>query len=253
MNKNKILIAVTVALSVGLYATVSDNINLKRQIATLQQRNEELLSELSETAAELTYVKDGAENLILEVRKAYEDKDYETVRRTAKKIHEDFLGTDEDIEAQSYIVLLDEIVKQEVLQKQEESRLQQKANSVTREEYVKGLLDITNISFEMDYLGGTDVHIDFVNKSDKTIKYIKFYCTPYNAVGDSVSCTLSNKSEALLKGTGPYEKGQSNSDNFWMKVWYNTTISKIDLTRIEIEYTDRTKETLLGYDVSLIY
>lgn len=51
--------------------------------------------------------------------------------------------------------------------------------------------------------GGVDVKIYWRNDTGKTIKYITFTVTPYNAVGDQVYSEIANKSVEKLRITGP--------------------------------------------------
>jgi len=91
--------------------------------------------------------------------------------------------------------------------------------------------------------GGVDVHITFVNKSDRTFKYVTFGVTPYNAVGDRVSSEIGDKSFARLLDTGPYKPGHGcPSWRYWDCIWYNPSIRSIKLNTVEIDYMDGTHE-----------
>lgn len=102
--------------------------------------------------------------------------------------------------------------------------------------------------------GGVDVFIGFTNNSDKTIKYIYFEVTPYNAVGDEVYSQIGNESTVLLQDTGPYQKGEGLSGTYyyWQNMWYTWDISSIVLDKIEIEYTDGSTKTISGDEVNLV-
>ncbi len=94
--------------------------------------------------------------------------------------------------------------------------------------------------------GGVDVHITFINKSDKTIKYVTFGVAPYNAVGDRVSSEIGDRSFARLETTGPYKPGHGSSSGYWGCIWYNYSIRRIKLNNVEIEYMDGTEEAFFG-------
>ncbi|MCQ2278591.1 MAG: hypothetical protein MJZ62_04745 [Bacteroidales bacterium] len=86
--------------------------------------------------------------------------------------------------------------------------------------------------------GGRDVHFNFKNKSDKTIKYLTFEVYFYNAVDDLVYCEIRNYCSFRGKYTGPV-KPQGHSDGgYWDCVIYNYQAKRIVLTSIDIEYTD---------------
>ena len=67
----------------------------------------------------------------------------------------------------------------------------------------KPAVEITRTDFKMNSVGGVSPSIYFCNNSSKVIKYITWYMTPYNAVGDAVRCTVSNRSQVQGKTTGP--------------------------------------------------
>ena len=96
--------------------------------------------------------------------------------------------------------------------------------------------------------GGVSVRFWYRNDSDKSIKYVTFTVVPYNAVKDVQKCKTSGRSAALLQVTGPIEAGKTRSCTF-ENVWYNSTISTVELTNIELDYMDGSKETLKGSDI----
>lgn len=101
--------------------------------------------------------------------------------------------------------------------------------------------------------GGVDAYVSFTNKSSKTIKYITWTVIPYNAVGDVVYSEIGYKSEAHLSDTGPYAQGQGHGSGwYWSCVWYNSTITSIKLSEIEIEYTDGSNKTISGNDINYV-
>ena len=69
--------------------------------------------------------------------------------------------------------------------------------------------------------GGAEPYIYWCNNSGKTIKYITFTAIPYNAVGDSVACTISGKKAVNLKITGPIEMITKEYDATYKLVYYH--------------------------------
>jgi hypothetical protein len=88
--------------------------------------------------------------------------------------------------------------------------------------------------------GGVNVEIDyFYYCEDKDIKYITFTVIPYNSVGDIQYCDITGKSKANLQYTGPIgANARPNTHRIFENVWYNISISKIKLVKVEVEYTD---------------
>lgn len=69
----------------------------------------------------------------------------------------------------------------------------------------KPAVEITHTWFKTNSVGGVTVEIYYCNNSSKTIKYITWYMTPYNAVGDPVKCSVRGYSQISGKTTGPIE------------------------------------------------
>lgn len=90
--------------------------------------------------------------------------------------------------------------------------------------------------------GGVDVFIDFVNLSDKTVKYVNWTAIPYNAVGDKVRGEISRRSEVKFLKTGPISPYEGTR-GYWETLWYNYSIICMEITRLSIEYMDGSKKT----------
>lgn len=80
-------------------------------------------------------------------------------------------------------------------------------------------LRIYSTAVGLDSVGGAKPRIAILNNSGKTIKYIYFTVTPYNAVGDAVSSQIGNKRTTTLSITGPiapltYENVLQNYSNY---------------------------------------
>jgi hypothetical protein len=103
-----------------------------------------------------------------------------------------------------------------------------------------------------NFAGGVGVRFSFKNTGTKTIKYITFYVTPYNAVDDPVVCSIRLRSEAALQFTGPLVPNQVKSYVSWENVWYNNSIKYAKLTKVYIQYMDGTDETVPVSQVTLL-
>lgn len=93
-----------------------------------------------------------------------------------------------------------------------------------------------------DSAGGTGMMFSYYPLADSSnpIKYITVTVTPYNAVGDKVSSTVGNKSETDLKITGPLHGHERSKRARFGEVWYNHSIDRVHLNRIEVEMMDGT-------------
>ncbi len=110
--------------------------------------------------------------------------------------------------------------------------------------------------------GGVDAHVNFVNTSRKTFKYVVFEVIPYNRVGDVAPSEIGYKSTARLQATGPHKpmtsffesvyKSALDMDGYWENVWYNSTIRCIEVHSVEITYMDGSTECFSGAEVSKV-
>ncbi|MBO4997062.1 MAG: hypothetical protein J6D02_03580 [Lachnospira sp.] len=111
----------------------------------------------------------------------------------------------------------------------------------------KNSIKITKKYFDMNSVGGCDVYIYGTNTSGKSIDYISFTVSYYNAVGDSLSDSISHDRTKCLQYTGPIAPGASfGSGKYWSAAWYNTTTNSFKIDSVEIEYEDGTTQTVSG-------
>ena len=75
---------------------------------------------------------------------------------------------------------------------------------------------------------------------NKTINYINFYVSAYNAVGDKIACDIRGFNLPGLEYTGPLQpSGRFNGT--WETVCYNYSLKKFKIDSIEIEFSDETE------------
>jgi len=103
-------------------------------------------------------------------------------------------------------------------------------------------------------VGGVDVNITWQNISDKDIKYITFFVEFYNAVGDKVPNDINRLLQgASLKATGPYRANQSQSTLLtWKNVWYNKSIDKTVITKIEVIFMDNSSVSFVSSELDKV-
>lgn len=102
-------------------------------------------------------------------------------------------------------------------------------------------------------VGGRDIHFNYQNISKtKTIKYLVFSVTFYNAVGDKAYDDIRDYCDFNGKDTGPIKPMGYGSDGYWECAIYNYQAKKMVLNSINIEYTDGTTLYIGGEDLKLI-
>ena len=96
---------------------------------------------------------------------------------------------------------------------------------------------------DMDSVGGVEPVFFIVNNSNKTVKYINFNVTFYNAVGDKVFNEIGNYGNAKLRITGPLKPWHGEM-YCWDPVFYNYSVEKIYVKQATITYMDGTQKTV---------
>lgn len=112
-----------------------------------------------------------------------------------------------------------------------------KANALFKKCQASGIAIIdSEVYDESEYTSGTGYKINFFNTSAKTIKYISFTLTGYNAVDDVVSTKT-------VKGIGPIAKDQNGEYNF-NYVWHTDIVQTVKISSIKIQYMNGTFKTI---------
>ncbi len=133
------------------------------------------------------------------------------------------------------------------------------------EEEVQNIIKVFDVSVaNINSVGGVDMQIAWENTSNKTIKYIYFNVTAYNAVGDPVACDIRGYYTINGEVTGPIEPGtvignyNIDSDtyfngHYWECLYYNSTIRSFKLNSIEIKYMDGTNVKISSSEIPYAY
>lgn len=148
----------------------------------------------------------------------------------------------------------EEYKKTEEYVKAEEERkeLEKKEKELKAKESVEDVIRINYVGMSNhDSVGGFDVYINYINNSEKTIKYATFGIKFYNDVGDMVVCTIKRDLVNYMQDTGPYEKGEGLQGKGWKwGKYYNWTATSVKLVSVSIEYTDGTTRNLSTDEVA---
>lgn len=121
------------------------------------------------------------------------------------------------------------------------------AQEVQKEiEEAKKLIRVTKVAVSApDSAGGVELYFNYINNSDKVIKYVNFSVTFYNAVGDVVKGKYDQSTVNRCYDTGPFKKGEGRTGTWWhWGDFYNWDITSVKLVDLSIEYTDGTTVTL---------
>ena len=106
---------------------------------------------------------------------------------------------------------------------------------------------IDSWGWELNSADGVEPYFTYYNTSKKTIKYVDFYFSLYNAVGDKCYLKYNKSYIGSVRGVGPVETDCSGSWN-WDRATHYTTAdaSEMRIVKIVITYMDKTVKTLTG-------
>lgn len=112
-------------------------------------------------------------------------------------------------------------------------------------EEARQLIRVTKVAVSApDSAGGVELYFNYINNSDKVIKYVNFSVTFYNAVGDIVKGKYNQSTVNYCYDTGPFKKGEGRTGTWWhWGDFYNWDITSVKLVDLSIEYTDGTTVT----------
>ena len=110
-------------------------------------------------------------------------------------------------------------------------------------------VEVTKPKGKINRVNGFDLYQTYYNAGDKVIKYLTFSYLPYNAVGDVVRCTVTQKTEARGQITGPIKPDTYDDSAGWRSLWYNPTIESVKIVGIHIQFMDNTQEVIEGKDI----
>ena len=115
--------------------------------------------------------------------------------------------------------------------------------------YALGLINIESaVLCPPNSVGGCDYRFSYVNKSRKTIKYLYWEGTIYNAVNDVVYCDIRRCCNYTGKDTGPVACGATGG-GVWDCIIYNHSADTVKLNNIKITYLDGSNATINASDI----
>lgn len=95
---------------------------------------------------------------------------------------------------------------------------------------------------------GVDVGMQLVATTPgKTVRYVDFYVSMINAVGDPIESRIGS-SKAKLEVVGPIEFG-GTEEGFYKAIFYNGSSSCIKTDKVVVTFMDGTAETLEGKEL----
>lgn len=230
---------------------------VEKERDSLIKENKALEKELDTVKTELDEIVNGPSRLLSEAKKLWEEENYEKLIEVSSELHKKFTGVEEDIEGQELAKKAQEKIDEQARLKEEEEKRIAEEKAKTQKDKIREIIRVTKLSTgEPNSVGGVDLFIGYKNMSEKTIKYATFVIVPYNNVGDEAICDTRKHSTFSAEDQGPHAKGEGLAGDYnwyWKNAWYNWTIDRLELKRIDIEYMDGTKVSISGQDIEHVF
>jgi hypothetical protein len=219
-----------------------------------QSEYDKVKLENNKLKAELNEIKNGAEFRLNEIVANFNNKNYSKLKILVDSLKQLHPNSEQSKKAISLNEKVEKIVLEKEKKDEKERLLKEKNREKTQKEKLRQIIRIKKFySSRPNSAGGVDFNIIWQNKSNKIVKYVTFEVVPYNAVGDVVECTIRNSSIFRGQVTGPIKKNKWNGyGTTWSNAWYNSTIKKIKVTEVDIDYVDGTSETLYSNDIKYV-
>ena len=104
---------------------------------------------------------------------------------------------------------------------------------------------IMEYGWELNSVDGVEPYFKYFNTSTKTIKYVDFYFSIYNAVNDI--CLLDHNTIGNVRGVGPVETFDSGTWNWDRATHYTSSDAvRMKVIKVIITYMDGSTKTLTG-------
>lgn len=106
-----------------------------------------------------------------------------------------------------------------------------------------GILTIEQIDWDINSAEGVELSITCTNHTNKQIAYVYFTLKFYDRMGNPAYCSIRREHTRSLKVTGPINAGE-NDTYYWDPIIYNGSTAAIKPIKIEIEFTDGTRQII---------
>lgn len=106
------------------------------------------------------------------------------------------------------------------------------------------ILSIEQIDWDINSANGVEPSITFTNHTNKQIAYVYFTLKFYDRMGNPAYCSIRSEHTRRLKATGPINAGEKDT-RYWDPIIYNSSTAAVKPLKIEIEYTDGTRQTIV--------
>lgn len=109
---------------------------------------------------------------------------------------------------------------------------------------------VSDWGWNLNSADGVEPYFSYYNTSAKIIKYVDFYFSLFNAVGDKCYLKYNRSYTGHVRGVGPVESFSSGSWEWDRATHYTTSdASEMRIVKIVITYMDKSIKTLTGNNI----
>ncbi|MFY9160645.1 hypothetical protein [Aquirufa ecclesiirivi] len=90
---------------------------------------------------------------------------------------------------------------------------------------------------------GVTAKFEVFNPTNKTIKYVTFYVSGINAVGDKVYNSRQRSNISEFRGVGPIKSNETASYE-WEYAWFTDVVETLKIIKVKIQYMDGSFKTV---------
>ena len=105
------------------------------------------------------------------------------------------------------------------------------------------VLTIEQIDWDINSAEGVEPSITCTNHTNKQIAYVYITLKFYDRMGKPAYCSIRHEHTRILKITGPINAGDKDT-YYWDPIIYNGSTAAVKPIKIEIEFTDGTRQTI---------
>lgn len=218
---------------------VQDNTLMNSRSSNMLQARDALESKIEALDREYTRIKGQSDSLLsVYIEECSDSLDYYNNLRTRLPIIRDSLVAVAELQESRRV----EKIYNEWYDKQ----------SASAKKAAKALsIDIAELDYP-NVVGGCDYTFYYTNRSPKTIKYLYWTGTAYNAVDDPVYCDIRRTSSYKGQDVGPVETGEQGG-GVWDCVVYNHSADTLKLSNISITYMDGSTLSIAAADIRQLF
>lgn len=148
-----------------------------------------------------------------------------------KQIEADRIAAERKAEKEKLKSLIQEANKNALLVKQE---------LINRAKKHKSPIAVTNASiYDINSAEGVSIYIDYINTSDKVIKYIDFELLPYNRVYDPLPAKTK-----IAQVVNFIKSNSGINHSAWDCIWYDSSLLFFEIISINVIYQDNSSDKI---------